>query len=270
VVWALLENARMRVRFPWFFTLLIGLAMFPAVGHSAENASPVEFLLAGATDAELEPLLAKLESPRLESRAAWHFWRGTLAGKQVVLTRTEGDPLNAVAATTLAIRRYAPKLIVTFGASRAHDPAMHAGDLLVSEKFAAFDGLVSEVASLGGGCAPLTWNKLPHLLASPGEKETPVYFFAADPRALAAAKSLVPARGRVFVGVPGSAEQVNREADRIAWIRAQWGTSSEDGESAHIAGCAQLLGVPVIALRVIDGNEGEAAADALKLVEGWK
>ncbi len=39
----------------------------------------------------------------------------------MVLTRTEGDPLNAVAATTLAVRRYSPKLVVTYGTARAHD-----------------------------------------------------------------------------------------------------------------------------------------------------
>jgi adenosylhomocysteine nucleosidase len=68
----------------------------------------------------------------------------------------------------------------------------------------------------------------------------------------------------------GSAGQVNRESDRIGWIRAQWGTSCEDGESAHVAGCAQLLGVPVVGWRVIDGADGEAAALVVPFLEALK
>jgi adenosylhomocysteine nucleosidase len=234
----------------------------------ADPAGPI--LFAAATDAELQPLIAKLDAPVTESRAAWQFWLGSINGKKVVLTRTEGDPLNAVAATTLAIRRYHPKLVVTYGLARAHDPALQPGDVVVSEKFATFEGMVSDVTPLDGGSAPLAWHRLPQLLATTGEKETPTYFFAADASALAVAKTVTAARGRVVVGVPGSAHQLNREVDRIAWIRAQWGTSSEDGESAHIAGCAQLLGVPAIGLRVIDGTEDEAVAMALKFLEASK
>jgi adenosylhomocysteine nucleosidase len=230
----------------------------------------VDVLLAAASDAELEPLRAKLVHPQTESRAAWQFWLGELDGHRVVLTRTEGDPLNAVAATTLAIRRYAPRLVVVFGGARPHDPALRPGDVVVSEKFAAFDGLVSSVRPLDAGCAPLTWYKLPHLLATSGEKETPAYFFPADAPALALAKTLAAPHGKLVGGVLGSAGQVNREADRVAWLHTEWGTSTEDGESAHVAGCAQLLGVPVVGLRVIGGGEGEAAPLVLKFLEAWK
>lgn len=232
----------------------------------AENA---EVLLA-AGDAELKPLLARMTDVRAEKRAAWTFWLGTLAGRKVVLTRTEGDPLNAVAATTLAIRRYSPRLVVTFGPARAHDPALHPGDVVVGEKFAAFDGIMSPVTASGGGSDALKWEVLPHLLMTPGEKETPAMAFPADAGGLAAARSLPNPHGRVVVGVLGSAHQVNREADRIAWLRAQWGTSCEDGESAYIAGCAQLLGVPVVGWGVIDGAGGEAAALVGPFLEAWK
>ena len=188
----------------------------------------------------------------------------------MVLTCTEGDPLNAVAATTLAIRRYAPRLVVTLGPARPHDPALKPGDVVVSGKFAAFDGVESPPAGPGGGTDPLKWEKVPHALMTSGEKELPMDCFPADPRALAVVRTLTAPRGRLVVGVLGSAHQVNREADRIAQLRARWGTSTEDGESAHIAGCAQLLGVPVIGLRVIDGMEGEAAVLALQFLEAWK
>ncbi len=78
----------------WFVLLII---LGPVLSTAAES----KILLAAATDAELQPLLAKMSGIQTESRSVWTFWTGTLEGKDVVLARTEGDPLNAVAATTL-------------------------------------------------------------------------------------------------------------------------------------------------------------------------
>lgn len=249
---------------------LTALLSFFAICGAPLLAAPTDLLLVAPDDATLAPILKKLESPRIESRAAWTFWFGQLYGKSVVLTRSEGDPLNAVAATTLAVRRHQPKLIVVFGAARAHDPALRAHDVVVSEKFIAFDGLISPPTGLGGGSDALKWKKLPHPLMTAGERETPAPLFPADPAALALARTLAPIQGRVVVGALGSANQINREADRIAWLRAQWGTSTEDGESAHIAGVGKLFDTPVVGFRVIDGTPEETAAFALKFVEAWK
>lgn len=245
--------------------LLALFLLFPATLHAE-----TDLLLAAATDAELQPLITQLAAPRTETRASWTFWLGTLKGKSVVLTRTEGDPLNAVAATTLALRRYSPKLVVTYGSARAHDPALQAGDVVVSQRFVAFDGLVSEPLPLGAGSHPHTWQRLPHAPMTPGEKEQYQDDFPAGATALATAQKLKPARGKLVTGALGSAHQVNREADRIAWIHKTWHTSTEDAESAHIAGCAQLLGVPVIGIRVIEGTPAESAALAVQFLEGWK
>ena len=234
------------------------------------RAESADVLLAAASDAELQPLISRLGTPHTETHGAWQFWTGTIGTKKVVFTRTEGDPLNAVAATTLAIRHFAPKLVITIGSARAHDPALQPGDVVVSRTFIAFDGLISEPHPPGGGVHPLTWERLPHAMMTPGEKEHYQTDFPADPAALAVAEKLTPARGHVVAGALGSANQVNREADRIAWIHQTWKTSCEDGESAHIAGCALLLGVPVIGLRIIDGSPAETPALAIQLLEALK
>jgi len=229
----------------------------------------VDVLLVAASDAELKPVLDRVGGLKTETEAAWTFWTGTIGRHAVALTRSEGDPLNAVVATTLAIRKFAPHLVVVFGGARAHDPALQSGDVVVSERFAAFDGMVSPVTPPGGGSDPTHWVALPHLLMAPGENPVPQMSFPADPKAAAIAGRLPVARGRVVAGVLGSANQVNREADRIAHLRALWGTSCEDFESAHVAGCARLLGVPAVGWRVIDGAPGEAAALVLPFLEAW-
>jgi adenosylhomocysteine nucleosidase len=249
---------------------LLPLFVLAIAAGTLVRAQPVDLLIEAADDAALQPLLQKLEQAQVETRAAWTFWHGTLAGKTVVLARSEGDPLNAVAATALAVRLHPPRLIIAYGSARAHDPALHAGDIVVSASFAAFDGMFSPHLGPGEGSRPAQWEKLPHLLMTPGEKETPAESFPADAAALSLAMTLTPTHGHVVRGVIGSANQVNREADRVAWIHTLWHTSTEDGESAHIAGCAALLGVPVIGLRVVDGPATDAADFALRLVEAWR
>lgn len=236
----------------------------------AAPTGPVDLLLVGPNDACLRPILAKVTRLQTETEASWTVWTGELDGKTVAVTRGEGDPLNAVAATTLAVRHHPPRLIVVFDCARSYDPALHAGDIVVSRAFAAFDGFVSPVTGLGGGTHPLTWEKLPHLLMTAGEKEIPAETFPADAAAVKLALSLSPVRGRIVAGVLGSANQFNREADRIVWIHREWGVSCADGESADVAGCAALLGIPVVGASVVDGQPADAAAFALEFVEAWK
>jgi adenosylhomocysteine nucleosidase len=248
-------------RLQWcFLALLLGVVRLGAV-------EAVDVLLVATDDASLQPVLAKVADSHSTVRGAWTVWTGQLGSKRVSLTRAEGDPLNAVAATTLAIRLHPPKLVIVFGPGRAHDAALKSGDIVVSEKFAAFDGLFSKVTALEAGIHPLSWEPLPHLQMTAGEQETPAMTFPADAAAASTALKVTNARGRVVAGVLGSAHQINREVDRIAWLRSTWHTSTEDGGSAHVAGCAALLSAPVVGICVVDARGGDAADFAMRLVE---
>ena len=245
------------------FPLLFGLGL-------VASAQPVDVLLLGADDASLQPLLAKMERPQLEKHATWSFWSGKLAGRSVVLARTEGDPLNAVAVTTLGCHLHPPHLIVSFGVARAHDPALRAGDIVVSEGFAAFDGVQTWRREQGEGSDAIEWRVLPHLFLTPDGTEKVEKTFPADRTAVRLGLLLHNPKGRVVGGIFGSANQINQEIDRIAWLRSHWGTSCEDGESAHIAGCALALGIPVVGLRVIEGQPDQAAAAACEFLEAGR
>jgi len=238
------------------------LLALPALG--------ADLLVEASQDAELAPLAARLSDRHTEKIAAWTFESGQGFGKDVVLVRTEGDPLNAVAATTLAIRRYHPRLIVTFGTARPHDPKLTAGDVVVAREFTIFAGFFSKPRGIGEGIHPLDWEPDPTLLMHPGEHELSTRAFAADAKARKLMLALPLPSGHVGSGVLGSSPEINREADRISWLRKNWGTDCEDRESAYIAGCASLLNVPVAGFRII-GNDESAASDlAWRFLEAWK
>jgi nucleoside phosphorylase len=81
-----------------------------------KDGSGVDIVVQGALDSELQPLLAALEGKERIQIAAWTFWRGRIGVKRVVVSRTEVGPINAVAATTLAVVSFKPKR-KTFGLS---------------------------------------------------------------------------------------------------------------------------------------------------------
>jgi len=68
-----------------------------------KDGSGVDIVVQGAVDSELQPLLTALEGKEQIQIAAWTFWRGRIGAKRVVVSRTEVGPINAVAATTLAV-----------------------------------------------------------------------------------------------------------------------------------------------------------------------
>jgi adenosylhomocysteine nucleosidase len=243
------------------FVLALLLAL-PAFG--------ADLLMEASQDAELAPLAARLSDRHTEQIASWTFESGQGFGKDVVLVRTEGDPLNAVAATTLAIRRYRPRLIVTFGTARPHDPKLASGDFVVAQGFTIFAGFISKPRGVGEGIHPLDWDPDPTLVMRPEEHQLPARAFAADSNARKLMLALPSPSGHVGSGILGSSPEINREADRIRWLRENWGTDCEDRESAYIAGCASLLNVPVAGFRVIGNDESGASDLALRFLEAWK
>lgn len=251
------------------------LSWFALVGVAVGQVDKTDLLLLAADDATLQPIVSRLANPRTEKRGAWSIARGELAGKQVAVARTEGDPLNAVAVTTLAIRLHSPRLIVIFGTARPQDPALKPGDIVVSERFVTTDGMISPPLGLEGGSDALKWNKRAIPFPKTDDSEGPIESFAADASASGVALKLSAGSqaSRVLGGTLGSTPQVNREADRIAYLRQTWGTSTEDNESGHVAGCAMMFGVPVVGFRVIEGAPnatGVAGSFALRFVEAWK
>src|SRR5207249_3122677 len=74
--------------------LCLAAILLLAVCTSATAAAQrYDLLVQGALDSELQPLLSALEGARQVQLDAWTFWTGRIAGKRVVVSRTEVGPL---------------------------------------------------------------------------------------------------------------------------------------------------------------------------------
>jgi adenosylhomocysteine nucleosidase len=241
-----------------FFSIML-LALLcltiSAQPQSTINESPVDVLVQGAMDSELLPLLVALEGKEEIQLAAWTFWRGKIGSKTVVVSRTEIGTINAVAATTLAITTFKPKLILNQGTAGAHDPDLKVFDIVIGEASVDFSAYRSTHADAGAGIDQSRWSQIQHRLRLDGKEQVAFKNFSGDKDALKTAMDTPYKRGRVVKGIIGSAFEFNKEIDRIVWVRKIFDTASEDMESAFAAGTAAGFKTRFLAIRIISNSE---------------
>ena len=227
-------------------------------GPPARTSQPhpaADIVVQGAVDTELQPLLNALEGKEPIQIAAWTFWRGRIGGKTVVVSRTEVGSVNAVAATTLAIVNFRPRLIINQGTAGAAVRDLTLFDIVVGESTVDYGAFRSTHADAGAGVDLSRWSPMPHRLRLDGGERVAFDRFPGDPAAVDAALRIANPRGRVVKGVIGTAFEFNREVDRLVWMNKTYGVVSEDMESAYAAGTAAAFKTPFVAIRIISDSD---------------
>jgi adenosylhomocysteine nucleosidase len=239
----------------WTITFLVAGA-----SAAAADVVPPPVVVQGAMPIEVDKLVSRLEGVTVETVGAWTFWRGTLDGRPVVVSKTLKGGANAAAATALAVERFRPLAILNQGTAGGHDPDLRVYDVVLGASAVSLGAFKSPYRQAGAGSAPLDWVPLA-LTASEGSagndpRAQKVARFPGDEALLAAARRAAPAykRGRVVEGVIGSSDSWNSEIDLIASYRSRFGTSVEEMETAPAAQVAGLLKVPFLGIRVVSNN----------------
>jgi adenosylhomocysteine nucleosidase len=233
-----------------------GAAAAPKVSPAAPRKDAgVDMVIQGAIDAEVDPLVESLSDAKLIQIGAWTFWRGHLAGRDVVVSRTEVGPINAVASTVLAINTFHPRMIINQGTAGATVPSLRVLDIVVGEATVDYGGFRTKHMEAGEGSDPAAWIRMPHRLRFEGDERITLPVFPGDPDLVAAALSQPNEHGRVVKGIIGSAFEFNQEVDRLTWIHKKYDAVSEDMESAFAAGAALGLNTPFVAVRIISDSD---------------
>src|SRR5262249_48632591 len=92
---------------------------------------PPPVVVQGAMPLETEKLIGRLNDVSVERVGGWSFWRGTLDGYPVIVSKTRKGVANAAAATVLAVERYRPVAFINQGTSGGHDPALRLYDIVL-------------------------------------------------------------------------------------------------------------------------------------------
>ncbi len=236
-------------------TSTVALILLSAASASPWQKAPIA--VQGAVDGELEPLIEAVGRPRPRVIDGFSFWEGEIGGSPVVVSRTEVGMVNAAIATTLLVREYAPKAIINQGTAGAVDPALRVGDIVLSEATTPFGSFRTQPRKRGEGVDLAGWEILPRLLRV-GEERVRFTRFEADATLLAAALETPYEGGRLIEGIVGSADEWNREIDKLLWAQKTYGIAAEDMESAAVHQVAQIYKIPFLAVRIISNSEHHA------------
>jgi adenosylhomocysteine nucleosidase len=230
-------------------TFLLALAL--TVG-SAQESPPLA--VQGAVDTELQPLLEAIGRPTPRTIGGYTFWEGALGERRLIVSRTEVGIAHAAAATALLIREYRPDMVINQGTAGAVNPELDVGDIILGSASVPFGAVRTPHRDQGNGVNLDAWSPLPRQLRR-GKDRIPFERFPSDEKLLALAQTIPYQNGRAVVGVVGSADQWNREIDKLAWASKTFGIDSEDMESAAAAQVCRQFDVRFLPVRIISNSE---------------
>ena len=229
-----------------------------APARAAAGAGPV--VVQGAMDVEIRKLAGALENATEENVGGWMFWRGTLDGHSVVVSKTLKGMENAAAATALAAERYHPIAIINQGTAGGHQPDLHVYDIVLGTASVNLGSFKTNFRARGEGSSFAEWSPLDLMRSEGSAGQDPsaraMRRFRGDDGLLAAARRVraTYGKGRVVEGVIGSSEIWNSEIDRIQRFHDQFGTAAEEMETASAAQIAGLFQIPFLGIRVVSNN----------------
>ncbi|OLF21634.1 5'-methylthioadenosine nucleosidase [Aeromonas sp. YN13HZO-058] len=242
----------------FFKRLMCLIALFCAPFTHASNPASAPILIQGAMDVEVDTMVAALQEKQALTIGAWTFWQGTLAGYPVVISRTEVGLANAAAATTLAIERFKPRLIINQGTSGGHDPALHRGDIVIATKSFNMGAYRSDFTPADQGIDLRKWHNFEVTMRlRENGKLVEHSSFAGDPELVGRALGMADRyqHGRVVAGIIGTADEWNRQVARINWLHQTYNTAAEEMETSSAALVAEAYKVPFVGVRVLSNTD---------------
>lgn len=240
--------------------LAVTLLVVSMLTACAARDTPRPIVVQGAMDVEIQKLARVIEHATEEHVGGWTFWRGTIDGYPVVISKTLKGMENAAAATALAAERYHPIAIINQGTAGGHQPDLHVYDIVLGTDAVNLSSFKTGNRALGDGSNMMEWNPLDLTRSEGSAGNDPsarvMRRFHGDAALLAAARSIrgTYTKGHVVDGVIGSSDVWNSELDRIQHFHDAFGTSAEEMEAASVAQIASLFHIPFLGIRVLSNN----------------
>ncbi|MDQ0483807.1 5'-methylthioadenosine/S-adenosylhomocysteine nucleosidase [Guptibacillus hwajinpoensis] len=242
--------------------LVLGACQSSNSESSAETeAAQKPVIVQGPMPIEAEEFAQKLDDVKEETSGSFVFYKGTLDGYPVIVTKTGKGMENTAAATAIAIEKYEPLAIINQGTSGGHDADLNVFDIVLGKRTVNIGSLKTANKEKGEGIDPTIWKPM-DLMASEGSAgEDPdaenIRYYDGNQELLSSANAVKDTytKGKIVEGTIGSADVWNNEVDRINWFHEKYGTSVEEMEGAAAAQIASAYDVPFLGIRVLSNNK---------------
>jgi len=120
--------------------------------------------LIGALEAEVAPVLRASHAVECERRLGQPVYRGTLAGREVLIAELGVGKVRSAAVLQSLIDHHPLNTVICFGSAGGLNPALDVGDIIVAQKVTQHDYvLINKPAILGGRTE---WDKTDARLSS--------------------------------------------------------------------------------------------------------
>jgi len=257
-----------RVYFRHFILVLV-LQVSAAAWGGEPPAEPAHYkatdtiVILGAVPQEITLLTEAMGNPPKSDLWGIPYFRGQLAGKNVVVAITGIGKTFTGMTTTLFISEFKPRLVVMTGTGARINPALRTGDVIVATVTHEHDygsltrtGMVYRPMN-----GPLNGNEVQNAFSPPAA------MLAIADRAIASYQGPeVTANGatyrvRVRRGVVSSSDLFGVTQERIESLRSLFQTDIMEMESAPLGHVCETLGVPYLVVRAGSNVAQEAPND---------
>ena len=198
----------------------------------------------GAMDAEVNGLIEKLESHKIETVGGIEFHTGKLFYKNVVIARCGVGKVFAAMCAEAMIIKYAPALIINTGVAGGLDSSLSCADIVVAEKLCQHDMDTSPLGDPKGMISGIN-----RIYFESDRKAVDDLFLSGYELGITVKRGIV-ATGDRFVA---SSEERER-------IISEFGASACEMEGGAIAHTAFVNGTPFVVVRAISDGANDASA----------
>ena len=204
-------------------------------------------------DVELNYLKQKLEKTIVNKNKLCTFYEGEMYGNQVILCDAKVGLINAASATTLAIEKYNPEIIINQGCAGGIGKNVHKSDLVIGTECINITSVKTKYREEGQGFKVEDWDLI-NFIAGEEDRLVPQ---KCSEKLLNLVKNIESSYryGKVHYGVIGSGDIWNKECDMLINLNQKYGIICEEMESIAVYTIANQYNIPVINIRVISDNE---------------
>ena len=182
------------------------------------------------------------------------FTKGYINNYPVVLVRSLIGMVNSAVATTIGIEHYHPRSIITQGTSGAHNPNLHAGDIVLGENILEIGNYKTSHENEGDGYSMDNREYPGEEMLIDGEIIRVTTFHSTE-SLLNLAYSISYSEGSVYKGTIASGDIWNREVDMIKHYREIFNTDCEEMEGFAVAQVAYQFDIDYLCIRIISNSE---------------